>query len=114
MRKLVFGVSDLVLHKPGCAVTEDGPRLEIWDLDRSGIVLYMALISCAVTALRSYCTADLCLSSRITKSRFSHNEAHLIFAFLTALKLTFQKLHIYSFELSGFHSTVTQMVFTTT
>ena len=24
MRKPVFGVSDLVRHKPGCAVTEDG------------------------------------------------------------------------------------------
>ena len=41
MRKSVFGVSDLVRHKPGCAVTEDGYKLEISDLDRSEIVLSM-------------------------------------------------------------------------
>ena len=28
----VFGVSDLVGHKPCCAATEDGERLEILDL----------------------------------------------------------------------------------
>ena len=33
-------VSDLVRHKPGCAVTEDGLGLEISDLER-GIVLSM-------------------------------------------------------------------------
>ena len=39
MRKLVFGVSDKVRHKPGCTATEDGMRLEIFDLDRRGILL---------------------------------------------------------------------------
>ena len=39
VRKPVFGVSDQVRHKPGCAVTEDGWRLEISDLGRRGIVL---------------------------------------------------------------------------
>ena len=29
VRKPVFGVSDLVRHKPGCAATEDDWRLEI-------------------------------------------------------------------------------------
>ena len=29
LRKPVFGVSGLVRHKPGCAVTEGGKRLEI-------------------------------------------------------------------------------------
>ena len=32
-------VSDLVRHKPGCTVTEDGQRLEISDLESRGIVL---------------------------------------------------------------------------
>ena len=31
-RKLVFGVYDQVLHKPACAATEDGKKLEISDL----------------------------------------------------------------------------------
>ena len=39
MRKPVFGVSDQVGHKLGCAVTEDGVRLEILDLESRGIVL---------------------------------------------------------------------------
>ena len=41
VRKQVFEVSDQVPHKPGCAVTEDGLRLEISDLESSGIVLSM-------------------------------------------------------------------------
>ena len=32
-------VSDLVPHKPGCTVTEDGQRLEISDLESRGIIL---------------------------------------------------------------------------
>ena len=39
VRKPVFGVSDQVRHKPGCAATEDSYRLEILDLGRRGIVL---------------------------------------------------------------------------
>ena len=31
--------SDQVQHKPGCTVTEDGSRLEILDLESSGIAL---------------------------------------------------------------------------
>ena len=41
MRKPVFGVSDQVRHKLGCAVTEDDKRLEISDLESRGIVLSM-------------------------------------------------------------------------
>ena len=41
MRKPIFGVSEQVGHKPGCAVTEDGERLEILDFERIGIVLSM-------------------------------------------------------------------------
>ena len=39
MRKPVFGVSDQVPHKPGCAVTEYDKRLDISDLESRGIVL---------------------------------------------------------------------------
>ena len=34
-------VSNMLRHKPGCTVTEDGQRLEILDLERRGIVLSM-------------------------------------------------------------------------
>ena len=37
-RKLVFGVSDQVRHKPACTVKELGKMLEILDLGRRGIV----------------------------------------------------------------------------
>ena len=39
VRKPVFGVSDQVRHKLGCAVTEYGLRLEISYLESRGIVL---------------------------------------------------------------------------
>ena len=39
MTKPVFGVSDQVQYKPGCTTTEDGQRLEVSDLESSGIVL---------------------------------------------------------------------------
>ena len=39
VRKLVFGVSDQVPHKPDCTATEDGWRLEISYLGRREIVL---------------------------------------------------------------------------
>ena len=39
VRKPVFGVSDGVPHKPDCAATEGGKRLEISDVGSRGIVL---------------------------------------------------------------------------
>ena len=36
-RKPVFGVSDHVGHKPACAATDDGQKLENSDLGRRGI-----------------------------------------------------------------------------
>ena len=39
--KLVFGVSDRVWHKPGCAVTKDGERLEILYFGSRGILLFV-------------------------------------------------------------------------
>ena len=40
-RKPVFGVSDLVRYKPGCATSEYGLRIEISDLGSRRIVLFM-------------------------------------------------------------------------
>ena len=40
-RKLVTMVSDMVRHKPGCTVTENGYRLEILDLESRKIVLHV-------------------------------------------------------------------------
>ena len=73
MRKTVFGVSDQVRHKPGCAATEDGKRLEISDLRSRDCTIRVAkskvLISFAVTAID--CKADLCfLFSHVQKSGF--------------------------------------------
>ena len=66
MRKLVFGVSDQVRHKPGCKATEDGWRLAISDLEVEGLYCPCSENKGA-DQLRGYCEceADLCL-------RFSH------------------------------------------
>ena len=78
MRKPVFRVSDLVRHKQGCAVTEDGYRLEISDLGSRGIFNYPYSKNKGADHLRGYREADLRLCFRICKNRFSHNEAHFI------------------------------------
>ena len=76
VRKLVFGVSDRIRHKPGCTATEDGQRLEIPYLGSRGIVLSVvktkALISFAVTA-KLICIFVFAYA----KSRFSHDAAHI-------------------------------------
>ena len=61
MRKPVFGVSDQVLHKPGCAITEYGKRLEISDLESRVIVL-------SVQQKQGYREADLRLCFRICRN----------------------------------------------
>ena len=64
MRKPVFGVSDQVRYKPGCATTGDGERLEISDLGR-GIVLCSE--NKGADRLCGYRTADMRLCFRICK-----------------------------------------------
>ena len=72
MTKRVFGVSDQVLHKPGCSTTEDGYRLGISDLGSRGIALSIyvaktkALISFAVICVFVFTYA---------KSHFFHDAA---------------------------------------
>ena len=63
MRKLVFGVSDQVGHKPGCTATEDGWRLDISDLESRGIVLCSE--NKGADQLCDYRTDDLQLCFRI-------------------------------------------------
>ena len=64
MRKPVFGVSDLVRHKPGCTTTEDGLRLEITSLRSREIVLLYGENKGA-DQLCGYRTLDLCHCFRI-------------------------------------------------
>ena len=78
MRKLVFGVSNQVRHKPGCTATKDGQRLEISDLESRGIVLSVqktkALISLAVAVTSKL----ICIFVfAYAKSWFSHDVAHI-------------------------------------
>ena len=51
-RKPVFGVCDQVRHKPGCAATEAGWRLEILDIETLGIVLSRQQTTKALIRLR--------------------------------------------------------------
>ena len=78
MRKLVFRVYDLVQHKPGCAGTEDGERIEILYLGRrdctSCVAKTKALISLAVTA--KVISASV---FAYAKSRFSHDKANIFY-----------------------------------
>ena len=56
VRKMVFGASDVVQHKPGCTTKEDRYRLEILDLGNRGVIfLFMkrkqkVFTCCALTA----------------------------------------------------------------
>ena len=63
MRKPVFGVSDLVRHKPGCAVIEDG--LKFLYLGSRRIILCRE--NKGADQLRGYREVDLRLCFRICK-----------------------------------------------
>ena len=80
VRKLVFGVSDQVRHKRGCAATEDRYRLEISDLERD-CTIYVAktkaLISFAVTE-KLICVFVFAYA----KSRFSHDVTQIVAIYL--------------------------------
>ena len=69
VRKPVFKVSDQVLHKMGCTVTEDGWKLEISDLgSRGSMAKTKALISFSI------CVFVFAYG----RSRFSHDVAHRV------------------------------------
>ena len=78
MRKPVFEVSGQVRHKPGCAVTKDGSRLEIPDLGSRGIVLAICSKNKGADQLRGYHEADLRLCFRICKKPFFPDAAHIM------------------------------------
>ena len=73
MRKTVFGVSDLVRHKPGCIATEDVWMLEISDLESTTyLAKTKALISCTVTVQL------ICTFFTYSNFRFYHDAAQII------------------------------------
>ena len=73
MRKPVFGVSEQVRHKPGCAVTEDGEGLQ-----RVEGLNYPCSKNKGADQLHGYREADLRLCFRICKKkRFSHDAAQI-------------------------------------
>ena len=63
VKKLVFRVFDLVRHKPGCTIKEDGSRCEISYLGSRGIVLLLIWVFVFAFA----------------KSRFSQDAALIIY-----------------------------------
>ena len=71
MRKPVFWVFNQVRHKPGCTTTEDGERLELWDVESRGICSKNK----GIDQLRGDHTADLHFVFANAKSRFSHDMA---------------------------------------
>ena len=66
MRKTVFGVSDQVWHKPGCAATEDGGGLKLRIKEEEGLY-YLCSENKGADQLRGYRKADLCICFRISK-----------------------------------------------
>ena len=76
VRKPVFGVSDQVPHKPGCAFTEDDLRLVISYLDG----LYCPCSeNKGADQLRGHCEADLRLCFQMCKNPvFSRRGSYLV------------------------------------
>ena len=76
MIKSVFGVSDLVRHKLGGVVTEDGYRLGILYIGSRGIVLCSE--NKGTDQLRGYREVYLRLFFRICKKPFFHKAAQYV------------------------------------
>ena len=68
VRKPVFGISDQVRHKSDCTASEDGYRLENWDIGSRGIVLCSENKN--ADQLRSDSAADLRLCFAYEKAGF--------------------------------------------
>ena len=94
VRKPVFGVSDQVPHKPGCTVRK-------WLVTRNfvsrkqrdctiRVAKTKALISFAVTAKLIYVYVFA-----YAKTRFSHNEAHMVQNPLNLLLQNLKAYHLY-------------------
>ena len=67
MRKPVFGGSNQVRHKPGCAITEDAWRLGISNLGRKGLLYYPCSENKGADQLHGDREADLRLCFGICK-----------------------------------------------
>ena len=74
MNKPVFGVSNKVRQKPGCTATEDGLRLEIWDLDKRGSHYPCSENRGATVTAQLICVFVFAYA----KSQFSHDRAQVI------------------------------------
>ena len=85
MRKPVFGVSDQFGHKPDCAATEDGFEFRKKRDCTICVAKTKALIRCAVICGFVFTYA---------KSRFSHNEAQIMYAFMEELITQCHVLHV--------------------
>ena len=70
VRKPVFGVSDQVRHKPGCAATGDGLSFEISDLWSRGIVLSMLRKQWRWSAAQILCSWSASLFLHMQKAGF--------------------------------------------
>ena len=69
MRNPDYGLSNQVQHKPGCTTTEDDTRLEISDLESSE--------NKGADQLCGYRELVWAFVFAYTKSRFSHDAAHI-------------------------------------
>ena len=89
VRKPIFGVSDQVGHKPDCAATEDGFGFRKKRDCTICVAKTKALIRCAVTA-QLICGFVFAYA----KSRVSHNEAQIMYAFMQELITQCHVLHV--------------------
>ena len=98
--KSVFRFSNQILHHSSCTATEDGWRLEIYDLGSRGIVhvYYLCsenkgtdLLHCYhADRLRGYHAAGLRLFFAYAKSRFSYDTTHFFPAVWTPHKSVYR------------------------
>ena len=67
MRKPVFGISNQVLHNPGCTATEDARGLKL-RIKVEEVLHYTGSENKDTDQLRIYCAADLRLCFSISKT----------------------------------------------
>ena len=83
--KPVFGVFDLVTHKPACAVTEASYKLEISDIETRDIILSRQRTTKALIRLRGCAGWSAPLLFAYGKNRFSHDVFQLFEVILFVL-----------------------------
>ena len=76
-RKPVFGVSDIVRHKPACAATIASKRLESSDIKTRGIILSRQRTTKVLIRLRGCAGRSALLLFAYILNRFSHDVAQM-------------------------------------